>query len=98
MLRDSINQDQMDILLCYCNANLYMGQVGIMVFAPVKEGQLHFPFSSFAQFSHRNPFVVVEHFPLGRKSDYETLAKIEQSIKNLVIIVSPIHNKGSFPQ
>ena len=72
--------------------------IGIMVFSPIKEGQLHFPFPSFAQFSHRNPFVVVEHFPLGRKSDYEILATVKQSVENLVVIVSPIHNKGGLAQ
>ena len=47
-----------------------MGKVGIMIFSLVKHLCFDFALSSVTQLSSGNPFVVIQKFPFGCKTDH----------------------------
>src|SRR5699024_4103036 len=69
-----------------------------MLFSLIENIRFDFSFSPISQFGCLCPFVVIKKFPVGFQADHVILLQLVEGEKHLIVIITAVHNKGSFSE
>lgn len=72
MLRNAINQNEVNIFFGGGDLYFYMGKIGVMVFALVNKGRFDLSLALAAELCRGDPFPVEKQFALCDKADHIT--------------------------
>ena len=69
-----------------------------MLFSLIENIRFDFSFPPVPQFGCLCPFVVIKKFPVGFQADHVILFQMVEDEKYLIVIITTVHNKGSFSE
>ena len=91
-----INKDEINIFPGSSDLYFYMGQISVMQFAFVEQGQFYLAFPAVTQLRSKYPFIVVQQFAFCSQTYYIILPHGIKLEEHFVIIIPPVHDKGCF--
>lgn len=98
MLRDAINEHEVNVFAGSGDLYFDMGKVCLMLFPFIKQGKFYLTLPASAQLRGKGSFVMVEQLPFCSQADHIILFHRIQLQEHLVVIKAAVHDEGDFPE
>lgn len=96
MLREPVDQHQINVFSGGGDLYFYMGKICLMFFAFIRKEGFYLTLALIPQLCYRDPSPMKEKFALRSQADDVILFQFVKLKERLIIIVSSVHDKGSF--